>query len=155
MFAQLKLTGFPSRIFSGLNSSRRNLQSSLSGSVHGISSGSLRIPPAPPAPTTLPPPDLHVCIAGGMIDRDLHDLNDDMGYDDDDNMESDECQIHLNDDMMDAELNNEPFISITSTMNTANSNVNHYMNISSAINPNGATNDYYQNVMQLQNGESV
>ena len=143
------------QLFSGLNSSRRNLQSSLSGSVHGISSGSLRIPPAPPAPTTLPPPDLHVCIAGGIIDS-MHDPNDDdMGYDDDDNLENDECQIHLNDDMMDAELNNDPFISITSTMSNANNNVNHYMNISSTINPNGSTNDYYQNVMQLQNGESV
>lgn len=137
----------------GLNSSRRNLQSSLSGSVHGISTGSLRIPPAPPAPTTLPPP--HVCISGGIID-DMHDPNDDMGYDDD-NLESDECQIHLNDDMMEAELNNEPFISITSSMNNANNNVNHYMNISSTINPNvnSTTNDYYQNVMQMQNGESV
>lgn len=143
---------------SGLNSSRRNLQSSLSGSVHGISTGSLRIPPAPPAPTTLPPP--HVCISGGIID-DMHDP--DMDYDDDDdddeNLEVDECQIHLNDDMnvMDAELNNDPFVNLTSTMN--NSNVNHYMNVSSTINPNvnSTTNDYYQNVMQLQqqNGDSV
>jgi hypothetical protein len=148
-----KLT-FPAfRSISGLNSSRRNLQSSLSGSVHGISTGSLRIPPAPPAPTTLPPP--HVCISGGMID-DMHDPNDDMDDDDDDDNMEDECQIHLNDD---AELNNDPFISITSTMNNAsgnNNNVNHYMNISSTLNPNvNSTNDYYQNVMQLQNGESV
>lgn len=95
-----------------------------------------------------------------MID-DMHDPNDDMDDDDDDdeNLENDECQIHLNDDMnvMDAELNNDPFISITSTMNNANNNVNHYMNISSTINPNvnSTANDYYQNVMQLQNGESV
>lgn len=85
----------------------------------------------------------------------MHDPNDDMVYDDDENLEDDECQIHLNDDMMDAELNNDPFISITSNMNNAGNNVNHYMNISSTINPNGTTNDYYQNVMQLQNGESV
>lgn len=140
---------------SGLNSSRRNLQSSLSGSVHGISTGSLRIPPAPPAPTTLPPP--HVCISGGIID-DMNDPNDDMDYDDD-NLENDECQIHLNDDInvMDAELNNDPFISITNSMNNASSNVNHYMNISSTINPivNSSANDYYQNVMQMQSGESV
>lgn len=91
----------------------------------------------------------------------MHDPNDDMDYDDDDddeNLENDECQIHLNDDMnvMD-DLSNDPFVNITSTMNNANNNVNHYMNISSTINPNvnGSTNDYYQNVMQLQNGESV
>lgn len=91
----------------------------------------------------------------------MHDP--DMDYDDDDddddNLEVDECQIHLNDDMnvMDAELNNDPFVNLTSTMN--NSNVNHYMNVSSTINPNvnSTTNDYYQNVMQLQqqNGDSV
>lgn len=140
--------------FAGLSSSRRNLQSSLSGSVHGISSGSLRIPPAPAPPTSLPPP--HVCISGGMID-DMNDPNDDMDDDDDEIME-DECQIHdMN--VMDADLNNEPFVN---NMNNANSNstnnVNHYMNISSTINPNNlstAVNDYYQNVMQLQNGESV
>lgn len=90
-----------------------------------------------------------------MID-DMHDPNDDMDDDDDDDNMEDECQIHLNDD---AELNNDPFISITSTMNNAsgnNNNVNHYMNISSTLNPNvNSTNDYYQNVMQLQNGESV
>lgn len=78
-----------------------------------------------------------------------------MCYDDEENLESDECQIHLNDDMMDPELNNDPFISITSTISNTNNNVNHYMNISGTINPNGSTNDYYQNVMQLQNGESV
>lgn len=92
-----------------------------------------------------------------MID-DMNDPNDDMDDDDDDVMEGDECQIHLKDDMnvMDADLNNEPFVN---SMNNANSNnVNHYMNISSTINPNNLTtavNDYYQNVMQLQNGESV
>lgn len=74
--------------------------------------------------------------------------------DDDDGAMDDECQIHLNDDMnvMDAELNNDPFISITSMNNANNNNVNHYMN----INPNvSGANDYYQNVMQMQNGESV
>lgn len=145
-------------IFAGLSSSRRNLQSSLSGSVHGISSGSLRIPPAPAPPTSLPPP--HVCISGGMID-DMHDPNDDMDDDDDDDdvMDNDECQIHLKDDMivMDSDLNNEPFINGMNNANNSN-NVNHYMNISSSINPNNLTtavNDYYQNVMQMQNGESV
>lgn len=92
-----------------------------------------------------------------MID-DMNDPNDDMDDDDDEIMENDECQIHdMN--VMDADLNNEPFVN---NMNNANSNstnnVNHYMNISSTINPNNLTtavNDYYQNVMQLQNGESV
>lgn len=88
----------------------------------------------------------------------MNDPNDDMDYDDD-NLENDECQIHLNDDInvMDAELNNDPFISITNSMNNASSNVNHYMNISSTINPivNSSANDYYQNVMQMQSGESV
>jgi hypothetical protein len=142
----------------GLNSSRRNLQSSLSGSVHGISTGSLRIPPAPPAPTTLPPP--HVCISGGIMDDDFdgNGMDDD---DEDDGAMEDECQIHLSDDMnvMDAELNNDPFISITTINNANNNNVNHYMNIQSTINPNvnSGANDYYQNVMQMQmqNGESV
>ncbi|XP_070502962.1 cubilin isoform X3 [Chironomus tepperi] len=150
----------------GLNSSRRNLQSSLSGSVHGISSGSLRIPPAPAPPTSLPPPPPHVCISGGMID-DMNDPNDELDDDDDDDenmMDNDECQIHLKDDMnvMDADLTNDPFMSINannimSNTNTNSNNVNHYMNISSTINPNANTsvNDYYQNVMQLQNGESV
>lgn len=90
----------------------------------------------------------------------MHDPNDmDYDDDDDDNLENDECQIHLNDDVMDAELSNDPFVNISSSMNNANNNVNHYMNISSTINPsinvNSTTNDYYQNVMQLQNGESV
>jgi hypothetical protein len=136
--------------------------------VHGISSGSLRIPPAPAPPTSLPPP--HVCISGGMID-DMNDPNDDLDDDDDDEniMDNDECQIHLKDDMnvMDADLNSESFITITNNANSNNiimsnaasnsNNVNHYMNISSTINPNVNTsvNDYYQNVMQLQNGESV
>lgn len=88
----------------------------------------------------------------------MNDPNDDMDYDDD-NLENDECQIHLNDDInvMDAELNNDPFISITNSMNNASNNVNHYMNISSTINPivNSSANDYYQNVMQMQSGESV
>jgi len=156
--------------FTGLNSSRRNLQSgSLSGSIHGISTGSLRIPPAPLPPTSLPPttlPPPHVCISGGIID-DLHDPNDDDDDDDDDDDNNDECQIHLNDDMnvMDADMNNDPFITITTTnnssnimnMNMNNNSTNHYMNISSTIHPNinAATNDYYQNVKQMQNGESV
>lgn len=87
----------------------------------------------------------------------MNDPNDDLDYDDD-NLEDDECQIHLNDDMnvMDAELNNDPF-NITSSMNNAGNNVNHYMNISSTINPivNSSSNDYYQNVMQMQSGDSV
>lgn len=88
-----------------------------------------------------------------MID-DMNDPNMDDMDDDDDMVENDECQIHLNDDnVMDSDLNNEPFIN----MNPNNNNVNHYMNISSTINPNlnTAVNDYYQNVMQMQNGESV
>jgi hypothetical protein len=130
----------------------------LSGSVHGISSGSLRIPPAPAPPTSLPPP--HVCISGGIID-DLNDPNDDLDDDDDDDgiLESDECQIHLKDDLnvMDADLQIDPFININNASINNNNNVNHYMNINSTINPNLNTsaNDYYQNVMQLQNGESV
>lgn len=89
---------------------------------------------------------------------DMNDPNDDMD-DDDEMMDNDECQIHLNDDLnvMDADLNNEPFVNMNNVNNNSN-NVNHYMNISSAINANNlntAVNDYYQNVMQLQNGESV
>lgn len=98
-----------------------------------------------------------MCISGGMID-DMHDPNDmDDDDEDDENLENDECQIHLNDNddmnVMDAELNNDPFISIS----TMNNTVNHYMNVSSTINPNvsSTANDYYQNVMQLQSGESV
>jgi hypothetical protein len=136
--------------------------------VHGISSGSLRIPPAPAPPTSLPPPHVY---GGIMDDMNLNDPNDDLDDDDDDEnmMEGDECQIHLKDDMivMDADINNEPFINmnnasmnIMNNNNNANNNstnVNHYMNISSTINPNVNTsvNDYYQNVIQLQNGESV
>jgi hypothetical protein len=137
--------------------------------MHGLSVNEDFIPPAPPAPTTMPPPHF---ISGGIIDDDFEG-NEGMMDDDDDededveNVDIDECQIHLNDDMnvMDAELNNDPFISITTNHmnNNANNNnnnqiVNHYMNISSTINPSSAanaTNDYYQNVMQLQNGESV
>jgi hypothetical protein len=114
----------------------------------------LRIPPAPPAPTTLPPP--HVCISGGGIIDDEYDGNEVM--DDDEMDDDDDCQMHLSDDMnvMDAELNNDAFISITSMNNANNNNVNHYMNIQSTINPNSGANDqlYYQNVMQM-NGESV
>lgn len=90
---------------------------------------------------------------------------DDMDDDEDDNIMDNECQIHLKDDdmnVMDADLGNDPFISINNAnnniiinTNTNSNNVNHYMNISSTINANTSVNDYYQNVMQLQNGESV
>ncbi|CAO1427442.1 unnamed protein product [Diamesa serratosioi] len=149
----------------GLNSSRRNLQGggSLSGSIHGISSGSLRIPPAPLPPTSLPPaplPPPHVCISGGIID-DLHDTNDmEDDDDDDDDIDNEECQIHLNDDEMmnEMDVNNDPF-SITNNNNnminntTNNNSINHYMNINNNINNPNNTNDYYQNVMQ--NGDNV
>lgn len=49
---------------SGLSSSRRHLQSgnSLSGSLRGINSDLMPIPPAPLPPTSVPP---HICILGG------------------------------------------------------------------------------------------
>lgn len=123
------------------------------------------MPPTSLPPSALPPP--HVCISGGVID-DLHDPNNDEYDDDDDdeeNMENDDCQMHLNEDnlnVMDAELNNDPFMSMSNSihMNSANNNLNntnHYMNVSSTINltNSNSTNDYYQNVMQLQNGDNV
>lgn len=70
---------------SGLSSSRRHLQSgnSLSGSLRGINSDLLPIPPAPLPPTSVPP---HICILGGggggvlggeMMNGDLMDDEDD------------------------------------------------------------------------------
>ncbi|XP_037944623.1 uncharacterized protein LOC119677377 isoform X3 [Teleopsis dalmanni] len=73
----------------GLSSSRRHLQAggSMSGSLHGINSGNLIIPPAPLPPTSVPPPP-HICIAGvdiggglmlnGEDDDDLDDDDDDV-----------------------------------------------------------------------------
>lgn len=146
------------KIFSiALSSSRRNLQSSLPGSIHGLSEDF--IPPAPPAPASLPP---HLC--GGLMDDDFDGNNRcilDDGDDDDIDNDDDECQVHLHDDMnpLDVTLNDDPFVSISTNINNNmnNSNlVNHYMNINSAMNPNPPTaNDYYQNVLQIQTGENV
>ncbi|KAH8407152.1 hypothetical protein KR222_009554 [Zaprionus bogoriensis] len=78
----------------GLSSSRRHLQSggaSIAGSLHGINSGTLIIPPAPLPPTSVPPPP-HICIAG--VDM-VHGLmsNDDDDDEDDDDLELDEDQL--------------------------------------------------------------
>ncbi|KAH8381283.1 hypothetical protein KR093_001737 [Drosophila rubida] len=87
----------------GLSSSRRHLQSggaSIAGSLHGINSGTLIIPPAPLPPTSVPPPP-HICIAG--VDM-VHGLmsNDEDDDDDDDDLELDEedqlaADIFIND----------------------------------------------------------
>lgn len=62
--------------FSGLSSSRRHLQSggSLSGSLRGINSDLLPIPPAPLPPTSVPP---HICMGGDLLDDD-DDIQDDL-----------------------------------------------------------------------------
>jgi len=78
----------------GLSSSRRHLQSggaSIAGSLHGINSGTLIIPPAPLPPTSVPPPP-HICIAG--VDM-VHGLmsNDEDDDEDDDDLELDEDQL--------------------------------------------------------------
>ncbi|XP_067618415.1 uncharacterized protein [Eurosta solidaginis] len=85
----------------GLSSSRRHLQGgpSMSGSLHGLNSGSLIIPPAPLPPTSVPPPP-HICIAGvdGLSAGIL--INDDDGLDDDeDDIDLDDVQheIFIND----------------------------------------------------------
>ncbi|EDW45844.1 GM13643 [Drosophila sechellia] len=81
----------------GLSSSRRHLQSggaSIAGSLHGINSGNLIIPPAPLPPTSVPPPP-HICIAGvdmGMGMGMGHGLMSN-GEDDDDDLELDEDQL--------------------------------------------------------------
>ncbi|XP_034131223.1 cubilin isoform X3 [Drosophila guanche] len=75
----------------GLSSSRRHLQSggaSIAGSLHGINSGNLIIPPAPLPPTSVPPPP-HICIAGvdmghGLMSNGEDDDDDDMDLDEDD-----------------------------------------------------------------------
>ncbi|KAH8312721.1 hypothetical protein KR044_012542 [Drosophila immigrans] len=87
----------------GLSSSRRHLQSggaSIAGSLHGINSGTLIIPPAPLPPTSVPPPP-HICIAG--VDM-VHGLmsNDEDDDDDDDDLDMDEedqlaADIFIND----------------------------------------------------------
>ncbi|XP_065371429.1 tolloid-like protein 2 isoform X1 [Calliphora vicina] len=54
----------------GLNSSRRHLQSggaSIAGSLHGINSGNLIIPPAPMPPRAIHQPP-HICISGSSLD---------------------------------------------------------------------------------------
>lgn len=54
----------------GLNSSRRHLQSggaSIAGSLHGINSGTLIIPPAPLPPRAIHQPP-HICISGSSLD---------------------------------------------------------------------------------------
>ncbi|XP_011193045.2 uncharacterized protein LOC105218882 isoform X2 [Zeugodacus cucurbitae] len=92
----------------GLSSSRRHLQggASISGSLHGINSGSLMIPPAPLPPTSVPPPP-HICIAGvdGLSGGIL--INDDDGLDDDDDIDLDNVQheIFINDVRFDDEEN--------------------------------------------------
>ncbi|XP_034484961.1 cubilin [Drosophila innubila] len=78
----------------GLSSSRRHLQSggaSIAGSLHGINSGTLIIPPAPLPPTSVPPPP-HICIAG--VDM-VHGLmsNDEDDDENDDDLEFDEDQL--------------------------------------------------------------
>ncbi|EDW24358.1 GL23444 [Drosophila persimilis] len=75
----------------GLSSSRRHLQSggaSIAGSLHGINSGNLIIPPAPLPPTSVPPPP-HICIAGvdmghGLMSNGEDDDDDDLDLDEDD-----------------------------------------------------------------------
>lgn len=95
-------------IGTGLSSSRRHLQggASISGSLHGINSGSLMIPPAPLPPTSVPPPP-HICIAGvdGLSAGIL--INDDDGLDDDDEIDLDNVQheIFINDVRFDDEEN--------------------------------------------------
>ncbi|XP_017848195.1 tolloid-like protein 2 isoform X3 [Drosophila busckii] len=67
----------------GLSSSRRHLQSggaSIAGSLHGINSGTLIIPPAPLPPTSVPPPP-HICIAG--IDMGLDDDEEELDLEED------------------------------------------------------------------------
>ncbi|XP_070143355.1 tolloid-like protein 2 isoform X1 [Drosophila kikkawai] len=75
----------------GLSSSRRHLQSggaSIAGSLHGINSGNLIIPPAPLPPTSVPPPP-HICIAGVDMGHGLMSGEDD----DEDDLELDEDQL--------------------------------------------------------------
>ncbi|KPU72787.1 uncharacterized protein Dana_GF23226, isoform C [Drosophila ananassae] len=76
----------------GLSSSRRHLQSggaSIAGSLHGINSGTLIIPPAPLPPTSVPPPP-HICIAGVDMGHGLMSNGED---DDEDDLELDEDQL--------------------------------------------------------------
>ncbi|EDV91452.1 GH13954 [Drosophila grimshawi] len=78
----------------GLSSSRRHLQSggpSIAGSLHGINSGTLIIPPAPLPPTSVPPPP-HICIAGIDMSHGLMS-NDEDDDDDDDDLDLDEDQL--------------------------------------------------------------
>lgn len=78
--------------FSGLSSSRRHLQAggSLSGSLRGINSDILSIPPVPLPPTSVPP---HICIGDELLDDD----DDDEELDDDDNQDD----LFINDDRFD------------------------------------------------------
>lgn len=68
---------------SGLSSSRRHLQSgnSLSGSLRGINSDLMPIPPAPLPPTSVPP---HICILGGGLGGGGEMMNGDLMDDEDD-----------------------------------------------------------------------
>uniref|UniRef100_W8AMN3 Uncharacterized protein n=1 Tax=Ceratitis capitata TaxID=7213 RepID=W8AMN3_CERCA len=92
----------------GLSSSRRHLQggASISGSLHGINSGSMMIPPAPLPPTSVPPPP-HICIAGvdGLSAGIL--INDDDGLDEDDDVDLDQIhhEIFINDVRFDDDEN--------------------------------------------------
>ncbi|XP_039231456.1 tolloid-like protein 2 isoform X4 [Drosophila yakuba] len=83
----------------GLSSSRRHLQSggaSIAGSLHGINSGNLMIPPAPLPPTSVPPPP-HICIAGV-------DMGMGMGHGLMSNGEDDEDDLELDEDQLDADI---------------------------------------------------
>lgn len=64
---------------------------SIAGSLHGINSGALIIPPAPLPPTSVPPPP-HICIAGVDMSHGLMS-NDDEDDEDDDLDDLDEDQL--------------------------------------------------------------
>lgn len=74
--------------FSGLSSSRRHLQSgtSLSGSLRGINSDLLVIPPAPLPPTSVPP---HMCTLGVVLGGGGVEMNGDLMDDEDDDDDED------------------------------------------------------------------
>ncbi|XP_039491729.1 cubilin isoform X1 [Drosophila santomea] len=85
----------------GLSSSRRHLQSggaSIAGSLHGINSGNLMIPPAPLPPTSVPPPP-HICIAGVDMGMGMG-----MGHGLMSNGEDDEDDLELDEDQLDADI---------------------------------------------------
>ncbi|XP_037896607.1 uncharacterized protein LOC119641817 isoform X3 [Glossina fuscipes] len=99
----------------GLSSSRRHLQSggaSIAGSLHGINSGNLIIPPAPLPPTSVPPQPPHICISGSSLDLTpgagypgimINDGLDDLELDDDDDDDDIQPDIFINDVRFDEE----------------------------------------------------